>query len=75
MATAEAEIVYTEAYDESREKMRKCVIAICQESFVETEPIWGQSPALVKRALATLTEDTCICGNDFHRDMNASDDD
>jgi hypothetical protein len=59
-----AEIEHTvEEDDEGRE--RACVYATCDASGDEVGPIWGDSEASVKRALATLTEE-CSCGADYH---------
>lgn len=42
-----------------------CVYAICTVSDDKVGPIWGDSEASVKRALATLSEE-CSCGAGFH---------
>lgn len=46
--------------------MQTCVYATCLETDEQVGPIWGDSHASVKRALATLTEESG-CGADFHR--------
>lgn len=52
----DAEINYTsEENEDGREQ--ECVYATCCKSDITIGPIWGQSDASVKRALATLSEE------------------
>ena len=44
-----------------------CVYATCLTSGDSVGPIWGDGPASVKRALATLTEE-CSCDATFHEE-------
>ena len=59
-----AKIVFTtELTDEGYP--RHCVYAVCCNSDDEAGPIWGDGPASILRALATLTQ-ICACGASFH---------
>jgi hypothetical protein len=42
-----------------------CVSGECLSGMGTVGPIWGDGPDLVKRVLATLTEE-CDCGADWH---------
>ena len=70
---ATAEITFTQAENE-RGFLVDCVIARCTDGDYETEPIWGQGQASVRRALATLSED-CPCGQRFHKASDGEDQD
>lgn len=63
---AAAKITHTEEENDDG-RLQACVYATCCESDDDAGPIWGDSEASVKRALATLTEN-CGCGADFHYD-------
>ena len=59
-----ATVDYTEEEnDDGRDQ--ECVFVTCNETDQTVGPIWGQSEASVKRALATLTEE-CDCEAGFH---------
>lgn len=61
-----AEIAYTSAENEDGRE-RECLFATCLESEDRVGPVWGQSEASVKRALAQLTEE-CSCGAQWHEE-------
>lgn len=46
-------------------RLQVCVYAVCTVSDDKVGPIWGDSDASIKRALATLSEE-CSCGAGFH---------